>query len=334
MSYYIGIDGGGTKTDFILCNEAGKILAGRRYGSASHKQIGVRGVVELLRGGIRGLLEEAGIADAVKTSGDAPFYGCFGMPMYGEFPEYDRQIEADIKRELAFYHIRVVNDAQAGWAGSLGMQPGINVVAGTGSIGFGVNEEGKTAKAGGWSEFFSDEGSCNWIGRRTVEYFAKEADERLPKGALYYLVKAHLQLTRDMEIIEKIEEEYAPSRDKMASLQLILKEAALAGDVAASYLYEEAAEELSLIVGGVYRQLFDERTCLVSCSGGLFLAGDCILVPFQKKLAEYPVTLIPPRLDPARGALLLASSFGDGKLTAEILEKTENRIKSEVKICI
>ena len=330
MSYYIGIDGGGTKTDFILCNEAGEILACKRYGSASHKQIGISGVVELLRRGIHDLLEEA---DMEETDSGSPFaakahaqyYGCFGMPLFGEFPEYDRQIEGEIKREFASCHIRVVNDAQAGWAGSLGMQPGINVVAGTGSIGFGVNEEGRTAKAGGWSDFFSDEGSCNWIGRRTVEYFTKEADERLPKGARYYLVRAHLQLTQDVEIIEKIEEEYVPSRDKMASLQLILKEAALAGDVAASYLYEEAAEELSLIVGGVYRQLFDERSCLVSCSGGLFLAGDCIMIPFQKKLAEYPVTLIQPRLDPARGALLLASSFGDGKLTAELLEKAETR---------
>ncbi|WP_343246811.1 N-acetylglucosamine kinase [Diplocloster hominis] len=326
MSYYIGIDGGGTKTDFILCNESGEILARKRYGSASHKQIGISGVVELLRRGIHDLLEEAGLKER------AQYYGCFGMPLFGEFPEYDRQIENDIKQELASCHIRVVNDAQAGWAGSLGMQPGINVVAGTGSIGFGVNDEGKTAKAGGWSEFFSDEGSCNWIGRRTIEYFAKEADERLPKGALYYLVRAHLQLTRDVEIIEKIEEEYVPSRDKMASLQLILKEAALAGDVAASYLYEEAAEELSLIVGGVYRQLFDERTCLVSCSGGLFQAGDCIMVPFQKKLAEYPVTLVPPRLDPACGALLLASSFGDGKLTAELLES--ERKNAEVITCI
>lgn len=303
MKYYIGIDGGGTKTEFQLTNESGQVLAGFRRGSASYKQIQEEGVTELLEKGIADLWKQSGVTE------QGACFSCFGMPMYGEHRQHDERIMEQIARRLGRYHIKVVNDVEVGWAGSLELEAGINIVAGTGSIGFGRNQMGEAAKAGGWSEFFSDEGSCYWLGKKAVEYFAKEADGRLEKSELYKLFKFTFELENDYDIIGIIEENYMPYRDKTASLQMILKDAALAGDQWAVQLYEQAAYELSLIVKSIHTRLHMGRGCKVSYSGGLFQVGALVLEPLARYLESLEVNLQSPRRSPAEGAVLLARYY-------------------------
>lgn len=307
MKYYIGIDGGGTKTAFRLADEDFRPLAVRKKGSASYKQIGRDGVIRLLTDNLQELCVQGGIGP------EDEIYTCFGMPMFGEYKKFDEEIQKNIKKHLSRYHIKVVNDVEVGWAGSLGMEPGINIVSGTGSIAFGKNEEGRSAKAGGWSEFFSDAGSCNWLGRRTMELFSKQADLCIPRGPLYDIVRGHFHLKEDMEVIEIVEEEHVPYRDKVASLQLLLKEAASQGDTSALQLYDEAAYELYLLVAGVYRQLQMAGNCKISCSGGAFLAGEVLLNPFIKYVSELPVDFVRPRYTPVEGAVLLARYYENNR---------------------
>lgn len=307
MKYYIGIDGGGTKTAFQLTDEQLRPLAEIKKGSASYKQIGRGGVLLLLRDNLEALCARAGVrpGDEVHT--------CFGMPMFGEYKKYDEEILKNIQKHLSRYHIKVVNDVEVGWAGSLGMKPGINIVSGTGSIAFGKNEEGMSAKAGGWSEFFSDVGSCNWLGRRTMELFSKQADLCIPRGPLYEIVRRNFQLKEDMEVIEIVEEEHVPYRDKVASLQLLLKEAASEGDESALRLYDEAAYELYLLVAGVYRQLHLTGRCRISYSGGAFLAGEVLLNPFKRYVSELPADFVKPLYTPVEGAVLLARYYENNR---------------------
>jgi len=82
-----------------------------------------------------------------------------GIPCYGESEDGDIELEKEIQTAFPGIPVYITNDVEVGWAGSLGLTPGVNVVAGTGSIAFGKDESGKTARCGGWSEFFSDEGS-------------------------------------------------------------------------------------------------------------------------------------------------------------------------------
>lgn len=191
MKYYIGIDGGGTKTVFALMDGLGHLLGTYQSGSAFYKQIGVQGLLELLKTGITEVCKYAGEENVDIAS------TCFGMPAYGESPKNDQKIVETIQNFLPEYHIHVVNDCEVGWAASLMLEPGINIVAGTGSIAFGKNEKGETARCGGWSEWFSDEGSGRWLGMKCIQIFSKEADGRLPKGALYDLVREHFSVTYD-----------------------------------------------------------------------------------------------------------------------------------------
>ena len=79
--------------------------------------------------------------------------------------------------------------------------------------------DGKTARCGGWNEFFGDEGSCYWVGRKGMELFSKEADGRIPKGPLYSIVKQELHLADDYCFIDEVVTKIAPYRDKVAAFQ-------------------------------------------------------------------------------------------------------------------
>jgi glucosamine kinase len=73
--------------------------------------------------------------------------------------------------------IEVVGDMQIALQAALGGGPGVIVIAGTGSIAFGRDASGKTARAGGWGFAISDEGSAHWMGRAAVAAVLRSADE-------------------------------------------------------------------------------------------------------------------------------------------------------------
>lgn len=303
MKYYIGIDGGGSKTMFVIADESGKILGTAKAGSAFYKQIGEDGVIDLLRSGVK---EVCAFAEGENTRIASV---CFGMPAWGESPVNDKVIEEKILSTFPEWNIHIVNDCEVGWAGSLELYPGINIVAGTGSIAFGKNEEGETARCGGWSEWFGDEGSGYWLGVKCVQLFSRQSDGRDERGPLYEIVRKELNLSVDEDIIDLFEQKYLHKRDKIASLQKLLLQAANAGDVYAIAAYEQAAKELFDIVCGVKGKIFKDRECLVSCSGGIFKTGDVIRKPFVKLLEENGMQLTESKSEPYVGAALLAKYY-------------------------
>ena len=116
-----------------------------------------------------------------------------------------------------------------GWAGSLACADGINLVAGTGSIGYG-ERQGKAARVGGWGEVFSDEGSAYWIAIQGLNAFTQMSDGRLPKGALHAGFRRHLGLDADLDICAHVMGEHGLERDGIAALAPIVAEAVAAGD--------------------------------------------------------------------------------------------------------
>ena len=298
VEYYIGVDGGGSKTAICAASRDCSAIMRETTGSASWREYGITSVVKNIKMAI----------DSFPIGEDGSIAGiAMGLPCYGESEAGDRDLEKALYEAFPETPLYITNDVEAGWAGSLGLAPGVNVVAGTGSIAFGKNESGETARCGGWSEFFSDEGSCYRIGRTALELFSKQSDGRLPKDELYASMRKELKISDDFEIIDLIHNDYNLNRDKIASLQLIAKEAALAGSQSAMALYKEAITELCSLVKAIRDRLhFEQRPFLVSYSGGLFKAGDLIIPDFFaaiKSIGGKPST---PKFDPAHGALLLA----------------------------
>ena len=298
MRYFAGIDGGGTKTAVCVADINDFSVRGVTASGASWREYGAENVARSFKEAVDSLIDDAhgGIGGIA-----------MGLPCHGESETGDREMAAALRQSFPNVPLYLTNDVEVGWAGSLALQPGINIVSGTGSIAFGKDACGQTARSGGWSEFFGDEGSCYWVGRRTVELFSKQADRRIPKDALYDVVCRDLALKNDYDIIDLVHNDYLQRRERVAGLQLLAAKAADLGAPSALSLYREAAQELTLLVSAVLKQLnFNNKPFIVSYTGGLFKAKAFVLPHLSEAVRNMGGTLAPPRFRPEEGALLLA----------------------------
>lgn len=309
---FLGVDGGGTKTAFVLIDRAGRELARHEGGSSYHVEIGVERLHVVLQDGVRSVLQRAG------ASTDDVLFAFFGLPAHGE----DSQIQPvlDVIPEALLGHRRYAcgNDMICGWAGSLGGEDGINIVAGTGSIGYG-ERQGLSARGGGWGEIFSDEGSAYWIAAQGLNVFSRMSDGRLPRGPLHDLLVREFALKSDLDLCAHVYSRSTPQRDRIAALSRLVARAAAQGDEAARRIFTDAGHELAEIVDAIRRQL-EYRTgepVNLSYSGGVFQSGALILEPFRQRLAARSADyrIIAPRHSPAIGAAIYAARLGGASLS-------------------
>ena len=298
MDFYIGVDGGGTKTAICAASADSSEFLTEITTSASWREYGIEHVVDK----IKSVIESFPIGTDGKIAGIA-----MGLPCFGESEEGDRELDKAISIAFPGVSLYLTNDVEVGWAGSLALSPGVNVVAGTGAIAFGKNESGETARSGGWSEFFGDEGSCYWMGRKTMQLFSQQADGRTKKDELYDTVRNEFNLKNDFEFIDIMHNDYINSRDKVAALQFIARDAALAGSPSVNALYKEAAKELCRLVSSISDCLqFKQQPFFVSYSGGLYKTGELILSHFFAGIEAIGGKPVIPKFEPMYGALLLA----------------------------
>lgn len=311
--YYLSVDGGGSKTAVLLTDREGRTVAGGSFGGCSYPEIGFQGVEYVLNGALDALTGKAGVARE-EIAGAA-----FGIPCFGEDEEGDQAVDRLIRGILPWAEICICNDVKLGWAGSLGLSPGIHVVAGTGAIAYGCNKEGEEARAGGWHEDFSDEGSGYWLGLRCLALAAKQADGRRKGGRVLELVMEELGISEPSALPSRYVKCYRGDRKKVASLQKVLLKAAREEDVQAKQAYEEAAKELAEGAAAVAGQLRFEGSepVPVSYSGGIFKAGNIVLEPFEKFLSDRGLQLREPLAGPEQGGILLAVNQKEpGKIEA------------------
>ncbi len=304
MKYYIGVDGGSTKTIVAVSGEDGIPIKAVTRTGCSYQSIGVDSSIRMLNKEIRDLL------DVLHIEPEECAGCCIGMPCYGENLVIDQVLVDSMKKLLAPIPVHMVNDVEVGWAGSLQCREGIHIAAGTGSIVFGKGAGQQSARCGGWNEFYGDEGSCYWIGRKAMGLFSKEADGRAPKGALYDIVRRELGLVNDFSFSDVLRESWIPYRWKVAAFQLYAYEAVKAGDASVEVLYQDAAEELALMVKTTREKLsFTSDHIDVSYSGGLFQVGSLILDPLRREIEALGCVLREPSCSATEGALLLAMEY-------------------------
>lgn len=302
MRYYVGIDGGGSKTRFLSIDEDGRMVAEHLSGGTYYRQLGADAVIATLKCGIQAVT--GGVADKVAAIS-------FGMPGYGETPDEDESFVALLGECFSPVPVYVANDVAMAFHGAFAGGPGILLVAGTGSMAWGRDLLNREYRCGGWSHLFGDEGSGFWIGRCALELFSKESDGRLPKTALYTLLREHLKIpltADDVSIIQKAESLFA-NRAEMASLHRVLQKAAEQGDEIARAVYTEASNELASIIQAIYSKMFFAgKNVPVSYVGGLFNCRELILEPVKAKtLAAFSADFHPPLLTPCQGAVLYAA---------------------------
>lgn len=303
-SYFLGVDGGGTKTGFVLIDAEGRTVATHQGGPSYYIQIGFDGLHDLLKAGV------AAVLDQVSATTEDIAYAFFGLPAHGEDSHAQTFLDAVPEAVLGHRRYACGNDMICGWAGSLGGADGINIVAGTGSIAYG-ERAGKKARSGGWGELFSDEGSAYWIALQGLNVFSRMSDGRMPKGPLYDIFREHFGLKNDLDICGVVFGRERPPRDRIAALSQLVRRAVQDGDVAALNIFDQAGAELAAIIETIRQQIgYDgEGVIPVSYSGGVFRAEDLILKPLKAHLMALSPAyrLQPPLLSPTLGAALYAA---------------------------
>ena len=313
MRTFLGVDGGGTKTDFLLIDESGRVLASHRAGSAYYLETGIEALEAMLTAGIQATLQQAAVP-ALQLA-----YAFIGLPAHGEDSGLLPRLNGIAAKVLPVERHRCGNDMVCGWAGALAGRDGISVVAGTGSIAYGEFET-RCARAGGWGELFSDEGSAYWISREALSVFSRMSDGRTPKGALYELIRGHFQLGADLEL-DLCAKVYGPpplARSEIAALAPLVARAAGAGDAAAHGLFERAAQELAAMVHAVRDRLGvpPHESFPVSYSGGMFRLEGLLSPLLEAALGagDRRYEFVTPRLPPSAGAALHAAKLAGAPL--------------------
>ena len=317
MRTFLGVDGGGTKTEFVLVEESGRVLARHQAGSAYYLEIGIDALQSMLARGIAATLEHAGLLPAQLS------YAFFGLPAYGEDSRLLSRLDAVASPALAPGRYQCGNDMVCAWAGALACQDGINIVAGTGSIAYG-EFAGRQARGGGWGELFSDEGSAYWVAREGLSLFARMSDGRAARGPLYPLLREHYQLAADLDICAAVYGQNSGSRSQIAQLAMVVARAAREGDAQSRVIFTAGARELAAIVEATRMRLRVPEDCAlpVSYSGGMFKLRDLVLEPFEQALSQSRLAYrcVTPSLPPAAGAALYAAKCSGAFLTESALE--------------
>jgi N-acetylglucosamine kinase-like BadF-type ATPase len=325
VSTYLGVDGGGSKTAFLLIDASGGVLASHTEGPAYHLEIGLQAMRVMLARGVLATLEQAALSPSRLG------FAFLGLPAYGEDSRLRAALDSAASPPLPPERYRCGNDAVCAWAGALACQDGINLVAGTGSIAYG-EFGGRSARAGGWGELFSDEGSSYWIAREGLNLFSRMSDGRAARGPLYQILRSHFRLQQDLDLCGAIYDQNQIQRSQLAALSPLIAQAAAAGDAQASALFARAADELVTIIGAVHRQLGipEQATVSVSHSGGVLQHPEPLLARVHRRLesegARYRV--LAPRLPPAAGAALYAARLSGAPLSAQAVDALEHSLRA------
>jgi N-acetylglucosamine kinase-like BadF-type ATPase len=306
VAYYLGIDGGGSKTTCAVGDET-SVLATALSGPSNITRVGEVRARESLHEAI------SQACAAAKIDPRQVHRACIGVAGAGR-PEIARAV-GKIIAEVIAGEIEVVGDMQIALQAALGAGPGVIVIAGTGSIAYGRDAQGKTARAGGWGFAISDEGSAHWIGRKAVAAVLRAADEAADDRA----AQQTPLLFREMKSIWKVESfehlaRTANTNPDFASLLPAVVAAADAGDELAEQVLREAGRELAQLVGIVVRRLFmgDNAVIPLAMAGGVFRYA-----PLMREVFCAAVHTLDPRLelngqvvDPVAGALGMARRAG------------------------
>ena len=167
VPYYLGIDGGGTKTTCAVGDET-RLIATATAGPSNVVRVGEVQASESLQQSVRQACAAAGIALAQVAR------TCVGGSGAAR-PELAEIVRRSLA-EILSTPIDVVGDMQIALEAAFDTGPGVVVIAGTGSIAYGRDRQGRTVRAGGWGFAIGDEGSAHWIGRAAVSAVLRAAD--------------------------------------------------------------------------------------------------------------------------------------------------------------
>lgn len=288
--FIAGIDGGGTHTRIELRDMENRMLRREEFGPFNMNAIGEEAFRSLLKAVFAGC---GNMADCARI--------CFGAAGVSN-PRVGEIVAEELDAAGFQGKWKLCGDQEIALRGAMDT-PGVAVIAGTGSICFGKNAEGKTARSGGYGHLIDDGGSGYALGRDVLSCAVQAIDGRGSSWGVLNAVYAQLGAVTPGEIVSFV---YGPDTDKAAIAKFagIALEQARLGDREAQEILSRGAEELYALVKAVQERL-GLRNCRIALLGGLLSTEN----PYRRAVAEmltYLGTVIPPKHDALWGAAQMA----------------------------
>ena len=299
--YFLGIDGGGTKTHAVITDTSFRIVGEGFSGAGNPLRAGLEEAVAHVEQAIADACAQAGIEPADIDSACAAIAGI-------NHPIHYYTMKDALNEALHIGGLELVTDARAALEGALDGKPGVVVIAGTGSIAIGINESGEQARAGGFGPTLSDEGSGYYIAQQALKAVVSAFDGRSPQTQLARRICDKLGVASPADLPGVI---YNSDSEpvEIAPLAELVDEAAREGDEVAREILADAGRELGRLARSVIEKLNLNHTAFrVACVGSVFRSGEVLLGPFRDAVHSIaPLADVGPPLDsPAMGAVKLA----------------------------
>lgn len=300
--YFLGFDGGGTKTECVLADGTGRILARATAGPSNPLRIGytrawfslsealdlVLGHEKITSNHIRGV--------------------CAGLGGAGR-PGVERRVQNFLQRSLPNAEVEVTTDLAIALEAAFGSGEGIILLAGTGSAAFGRDAYGRTARAGGRGPWFSDEGSAFDIGRKAVRALLLAEENRGPETALSAKVFPLLQAQTWDSVLDQVSKDPDKVFPKIFPL---VAELADDGDAVSREILLAAAKSLASLAQSVADQLGgSDREARVAKLGGEHGRSKCFDAAVDAELRRVlpQVKLVELAMTPAEAAVAMAVRY-------------------------
>jgi N-acetylglucosamine kinase len=323
----VGIDGGATRTRAVLAAFDGRVLGYGQGGPSNYDDVGIISTRQNVSNAIHQALHEAGHP--------TPEIKAVFLGMAGVVSQSDRNIILEIASGIPGIQqaaLQVDHDLRIALAGGLIGEPGIVLIAGTGSSCYGTNSKGLTLRVGGWGHLLDDVGSSYFLGLQAIINAARAADGRIPPTLLTAKVLQRLEIPDVQHVMWRVYHKGLQPAE-IAALAPLVIDAAEEGDTASLQIISKGVSELALLAQTAAQRLgycnegsLEQESLRVVLSGGLvkssrFYRGN-LLTAIHEKLPH--AQTLPPILPPAFGAALLALNASGVSTNPELVEALQD----------
>ena len=316
--YILSVDGGGTKTEFCISDMEGHIKDSVIVGCSNYKSVGVEAVRESFQAGFE-LLEKKGI-----RRGDLRYsvWGISGCDSEHDFSLIRAVLEGlGIDGETSY----LCNDGILAFYAQA-MEPGMVVIAGTGSIILGIGSDGEYKRASGWGYNISDIGSGYWIGAEALKHTLLYCDGCGGYSPFFDCIREYFKAD-SFEHLPYVVTEVTDYYEIARLAELVTEEAGRGEEVTLGIL-RHGAEVIARLMGSIYRRMgFDSRMELnIVFSGGVLksrIYQQLIKEELARQIPLEHVTFSIQKHAPVYGGIRLARRIlgqglqGQGRLSGE-----------------
>jgi N-acetylglucosamine kinase-like BadF-type ATPase len=313
----LGVDCGGTSTRAVIADSEGRVLGLGLSGASNLSESDGQRTAEHIQEAVNSALHHASLK---YTQLAAAFVGMAGIGSEAEFAMANSLLDS-AGLDTSLVPRGLDHDLRIALAGGLAGDPGICLIAGTGSSCYGRNTDGTSWKAGGWGSLLDDRGSACGLGYAALRAAVRIADGRLPSSCLLTDLMKTWNLTIPRDIVTRVYRQNI-SKSEIAALAPLVINAWTSGDLLAGQIVRDEIQELISMTKAVIENLQMESATLC-CTGGLIEKSSAYRIEVTGRLqSKFPgITTAAPILPPVLGALLLAFKLAKHNLNPSVIAR-------------